>query len=427
MKGKSIILIVFAWVMEAVGVTGGIINSTYTTFGENLPNSLAGYLPAVPMVALAVAELGRVPLASVFFHKHKLMQGIAIVGIAALGYLAAENWTFGFERIVDLRLKTVNTASWEQSRADAELATLVERRKQMTTTDSQKRDELRRGVDQRESRIAELTKQLSAEAEAHQKNLEGIREACRLVRDKCIVPRSQAEDTRYMAEVGRLSADLALQREESRQLQSQIDGLVSRDANEIAALDQRIAVAAASAEEAHKALRSAADGNQIYRLAASWYRVSTSNVTAEQLATARWVFSTFSAIAVALAGSIAALVYYSHSRVPGAPSLLGGLMAKVARARRAYYARKRRPLKVEVMGPERVIYRDGKEPPTIVEKEVVRFIDQIVLIPRWGIKNPIHINALLRRGNGRSRSEYQEAEDSAEVLSNVTPLGRKVS
>ena len=178
MNSKGAILIVFAWMMEAVGVTGGIINSTYTTFGENLPNSLAGYLPAVPMVALAVAELGRVPLASVIFHKHKLMQGIAIVGIVALGYLAAENWTFGFERIVDLRLKTVNTAAREQSRADAELANLVERRKQMTTTDSQKRDELRRGADQRDSRIAELTKQLSAETEAHQKNLEGIREAC---------------------------------------------------------------------------------------------------------------------------------------------------------------------------------------------------------------------------------------------------------
>jgi hypothetical protein len=426
MNSKGAILIVFAWVMEAVGVTGGIINSTYTTFGENLPNSFAGYLPAVPMVALAVAELGRVPLASVIFHKHKFMQGIAIVGIVALGYLAAENWSFGFERIVDLRLKTVNTASRDQSRADAELATLLERRKQMATTDTQKRDELRRGADQRDSRIVELTKQLSAEAEAHQKNLEGIREACRLVRDRCIVPRSQAEDTRYMAEVGRLSGDLTLQREESRLLQSQIDGLVSKDARELAGLDQEIAVAAASSEEAHKALRSAADGNQIYRLAASWYRVSTSDVTAEQLATARWVFSTFSAIAVALAGSIAALVYYSHSRLPGAPSLLGALMAKVARARRAYYARKRRPLKVETMGPERVIYRDGKEPPTIVEKEVVRPIDQIVLIPRWGIKNPVHINALLRGSNGRNRSEYAEAEDSAEVLSNVTPLGRKV-
>ena len=86
-----------------------------------------------------------------------------------------------------------------------------------------------------------------------------------------------------------------------------------------------------------------------------------------------------------------ALIYYSGSRVPGTPSFLGGLMAKLTRARRAYYARRRRPLKIEVPGPERVIYRDGKEPPTVVEKEVVRYIDQIVLIPRSGIRELISV------------------------------------
>jgi hypothetical protein len=112
--------------------------------------------------------------------------------------------------------------------------------------------------------------------------------------------------------------------------------------------------------------------------------------------------------------------------MPGAPSLIGGLMTKIARASRAYYARKRRPLKVEVMGPERVIYRDGKEPPTIVEKEVIRPIDQIVLIPRWGIKYPVHINALVRRDE-RNRGDHSEGADSADVTSNVTTLPRKVS
>jgi hypothetical protein len=425
MIGKGTILIVFAWAMEAVGVTGGVVNSAYTTFGDNLPNTFAGYIPAVPMVALAVAELGRIPLASALFNKHKFIQGIAVVGIMALGYLAAENWTFGFERIVDLRLKIVNSASRELSRAEAELAALVERHKKMTTTDGQKRDELRRGIDQRNNGIAELSKQLSQEAEVHQKNLEGIREACRIIKDKCMVSRSQAEDSRYVAEVERLSADQALQREQCRRLQTQIDELVSRDASELADLDQKISSAASSSEDARKSLRSATDGNQIYRLAANWYGVSTANVTPEQLSMARWVFSTFSAFAVALAGSIAALVYYARNRATGASSFLGGLIAKVARARRAYYARKRKPLKVDVMGPERVIYREGKEPATVVEKEVTRFIDQIVLIPRWGIKAPLHINALVSGRNGRTHGDDPHG-NSADVISNVTPLGKKV-
>jgi hypothetical protein len=424
MNSKGAILIVFAWAMEAVGVTGGIVNSTYTTFGENLPNTFVGYIPALPMAVLAIAEFGRVPLASVIFHKHKFMQVIAILGIVALGYLAAENWTFGFERIVDLRLKEVNAASREMSRANAELAALVEHRQQKTTTDSIKRDELRRGADQRDASIAGLRTQLSKEAEVHQKNLEAIREACRIIKDKCIVPRSREEDSRYSAEVDRLSADLALQSEQKRQLQSQIDDLVTRDASELTVLEQRINVATASVDDARKSLRSAADGNQIYRLAANWFGVSTSNVTPEQLAAARWVFSTFSALTVALAGSIAALVYYARNQVPCAPSLLGELITKVARARRAYYARQRRPLKVQVMGPERVVYRDGKEPATIVEKEVPRFIDQIVLIPRWGIKAPIHINSLLSRRNGRNHEA--DCRGSTGVVSNVTPLGKKV-
>jgi hypothetical protein len=417
MNKTGILLIAFAWAMEIVGVSAGMINSTYTTFGEDLPRTFTGYIPAVPMVALAVAELGRVPLSSAIFHKHKLTQGLAILGILALGYLAVENWAFGFERIVDLRLKPVNTASRELSRAEGELAALVEQRKQMTGSSGQKRDELRGGAKERDASIAELSTQIGKEAEVHQKNLEGIREACRLIRDKCIVPRSLAEDRRYAAEVDRLSTELARQREERKQLQAQIVRLVSGDASDAGELDQRVGIAGRTVIEARKSLRSAVDGNQIYRLAASFYGVSTSEVTAEQFARARWVFATFSAIAVALAGTVAALVYYARSRVPGARSFLGGLAAKLLRARRAYYARRRRPLKVETVGPERVIYRGGKEPPTVLEKivEVVRLVDKIVLIPCWGIRAPIHVNSLIAHGQ-------RSPDELAEPSSNVTPL-----
>jgi hypothetical protein len=423
MSKNGTILIAFAWVMEIVGVSGGIINSTYTTFGDDLPNTLPGYIPAVPMVALAVAELGRVPLASVIFHKHKLMQGIAILGIFALGYLAVENWTFGFERIVDLRLKPVNTARADALRAEDELAALVDQRKRMTTSDGQKRDELRRGIGQRDESIGGLTAQLSKEAEIHQRNLEEIREACRLIRDKCIVPRSHAEDARYTTEVSRLSAELAGQRDERKRLQSQIDVLVSKDASDVADLNLRISIAERTVAETHKGLRNAVDRNQIYRLAGSWYGVSTFDVTAEQFGIARLVFSTFSAIAVALAGSIAALVYYARSRLTGAPSLVGKLVVKLLNARRAYFARKRKPLKIEVSGPERVIYRDGKEPPIVVEKLVDRWIDHIVLIPRWGIWNPTYINSLIRSG----KRNVADHDDPTESTSNVTQLKKKAT
>jgi len=332
------------------------------------------------MLVLAVAELGRVPLASVLFHRSRVMQAVALVGIVVLGYLAVENWTFGFERIVELRLKPVSAASLLLSRAEAHQADLIRQRDQANTGESDKREELRRGIKDRVDTI-------KAEAETHQKNLEAIREACRVVREQCMVPRSKAEDQRYDAIRQRLT-------KERDDRQSELDELVKKDRGGVVSLDKDITAAASAVGDAKKAWQAEVNGNQIYRLAASYFRVNTTDVTDAQFATARWVFSTFSAIAVAVAGSVAALVYYGQQRTPGAPMFLG----KLIQAGRAYYARKRKKIYRDVP-VEKIVYRDGKEPPTVVEKEVVRWVDRIVLIPRWGVKYPIHANSLVRDDN----------------------------
>lgn len=143
----------------------------------------------------------------------------------------------------------------------------------MTTNNDQKRNELRRGIDQRDAAIAELSAQVTKEADVHQKNLEGIREACRIIKDKCMVPRSQDEDHRYAAEQKRLSVELTRQREARERLRSQIDDLVSTDASKVAERNQRIGTTEDAVADARQAMRRAVDGNQIYRLAGSWYGV----------------------------------------------------------------------------------------------------------------------------------------------------------
>jgi hypothetical protein len=92
MSKHGTILIIFAWAMEIVGVTTGAINSIYSTFGDNLPNTVWGYVPAVPMAALAMAEVGRVPLASTIFHKPKSTKKISwrfVTPVASLGVSAS--------------------------------------------------------------------------------------------------------------------------------------------------------------------------------------------------------------------------------------------------------------------------------------------------------------------------------------------------
>lgn len=420
-ENKGFILIAFAWIMEVIGVAGGVLNSAYTTFGEDLPLTLSGYLPALPLAALAVAELGRVPLASVVFHRHKMMQAVALVGILALGYLAVENWTFGFERIVDLRLKSVSLASRALNRAEAELSELHRRREQRVATEGSKREELRLGISQRDASIAGLTAQLEKEGQTHQQNLAQIREACRLIKERCMVPRSQQEDERFAGAVTHLNSELTRQRQERLQFQAQLDQLVSRDAADAAALDRETAIAGDKANELRQVLHAAVDHNQIYRLAASWYGVNTSDVTPEQFAKARLVFSTFSAVAVALAGSVAALVFYASTRTPGAPSTLATGFVRLIRARRAYYARKRKPIVRELPGPEREVFREGPPPPIVIEKEVTRFVDRIVLIPRFGIRVPFYVNRLIR---GEASPPTAVTEEAA-ANSNVTSFNKR--
>jgi hypothetical protein len=127
------ILLTFAWAIEIIGVVGGMVNSAYTTFPDKLPETWWAWLPAVPMLILAVAELGRVPLASVLFRRHRVIQAVALSGMFVLGYLAIENWTFGFERIVQLRLDPVNKAKLALSHAEADYADLVKSRNQAAT------------------------------------------------------------------------------------------------------------------------------------------------------------------------------------------------------------------------------------------------------------------------------------------------------
>jgi hypothetical protein len=417
MSNNSKSLIIFAWAMEIVGVTGGLINSSYTTFGEKLPETFLGYLPLIPMVALAVAELGRVPLASALFHKHKLIQVVALSGILALGYLAVENWTFGFERIVELRLKPVNFAAENLARAEADLNGLQLQRDRVAINSKDKREELGKSLALWDTSIGRNNAQLTEEANSHQRNLAQIREACRLIRERCMASRSQDEDTRYSNEISRINSELTHQRTERNKIQSELQSLTKSDAEGVSELENRLTLASANVKEHRQALRIAADGNQIYRLAASWYGVGITDVTAEQFAAVRLAFAMFSSIAVALAGTVAALVYYAHSRVPGSRSDLSTLIEPLVRARRAYYARKRKPIIREIAGPEREVFRDGPPPPIVIEKEVPRFIDRIVLIPRFGIRFPLYVNRLFREG--------LKDDDSNTPISNVAAFSKR--
>jgi hypothetical protein len=410
------LLFVYAWAMEIVGVGCGVLNAGYTTFGDKLPDTVWGYVGATPMIVLAVAELGRVPLVSAFFYRGVVIRCVCLLAILALSYLAIENWTIGFERLFSMRLNEVMAAASAVARADADRLALESENNQEANT--QKRAELRTGVKTMEASIAALADQVRAASEAHGQNLVNIGQQCKLVHGSCIKPRSEFEDRRYGAEVGQLNGMKAKEEQEKASLQSEIDELVKSDAHNADTLTQRRAAATAVVNARREEFRRVADNNPIYRVAASWFR--TTQLTQEEFATTRWWFATISAVAVAVAGSVAAFVHYARSVAPGSSSVLEIQMAKLARARRAYVARRRKAVVREVpvfKDGKEFIFRDGKE---IVVKEVVRYVDRIVLIPQWGTGLAKYINSLWCYRRSRPVQE-QPANDN-----NVASVDKKV-
>lgn len=409
------LLIIYAWVMEIVGVGCGVLNAGYTTFGDKFPDTIWGYVGAIPMVVLAVAEMGRVPIASAFYRRGKVIRCLCLLAIFALSYLAIENWTIGFERLFSTRLSDVMTAASAVARAEADQLSLESEDDQGAS--ARKREELRTGVTAREASIAALANQVKAVSEAHGQNLVNIGQQCKLVQGACIRPRSELEDRRYQAEIAQLNSMKVTEEQEKARLQAEIDELVKSDAHGAAMLAQRRVAAKAVVNATREELRRVADNNPVYRVAASWFR--TDQLTQEQFAIARWWFATISAVAIALTGSVAAFVHYARAFVPGSSSLVGVQVAKMARARRAYFARKRKAVIREVpvfKDGKEYIFRDGKE---VVVEQVVRYVDRIVLIPHWGSGLVKYINALWWNGQTRPAQE-QPAND------NNVSAGKKV-
>jgi hypothetical protein len=191
---KSRILITFAWTVEAFGVLAGLVTAMVTTFPAFLEGefneSKWKLLIAIPMAMVAVAELGRIPMTSMLFQRRPVMQIITVVGILFLAGIAFENWLFGFERIVDMRLKPVNEATLQLSRRQDDLKDLEHQREEAVDREKKKREDLRADNDLNETAI-------TAEKNDHLKKLKEIENACLAVPYKCMGPKMDQEAQRH--------------------------------------------------------------------------------------------------------------------------------------------------------------------------------------------------------------------------------------
>jgi hypothetical protein len=364
---KGLILITFAWTIEAFAVVAGLVTATVTNFPSILDGefneSKWKLLMLPPMVMVALAELGRIPLTSVLYERHKRMQIVALIGITVLAGIAFENWFLGFERIVEQRLKPVSAAALVQSRKEDELADKEKQRAEAGAMEAQARDEFREEREANEDAIAKENK-------AHRDNIDAATKSCLITPrgDQCMVTELRKENNRHKD-----AMDPLLQQRDD--INRQVKERVKIDTKvldaEIAKL--RLDVTAAKKETKEQKLQ-----NQIYRIAAMvyWVEGGVANVTDRQYEVVRLWFCAFSAMAISLAGVTAALVYYAAAK----PREKYGSFDKMIAGIRAYFVRKRRKTYV-------VQYRDGVQ---FIDKPVPVRQPHLVLVP-WFTKYPMQI------------------------------------
>jgi hypothetical protein len=428
-KQKTVMLILFAWGVELFGIICGMANSALVTFGSvsAMPPIGRDWLPALPLAVLASLELLRIPLANAYFAKASVVvRALIVAALVALSAIAFENWVFGLERVVTIRLHEVQSAEQAHDSTIVTVATIEDEQKRAASAvnDAHKKHDLT--ISRLRATRDDINEKAKDAFNEHERNLTQIRESCRLVRYRCIGPQTEKENARFGAQRAETDKALKAVNDDLAQQERAFSDVQAFAAKSDEDLRAAIAKAQQDVPMMLTALHAAKENNQIYRLAGMFFGVKAGSVTPDQFNIARGVFSTFGAILISVTGTIAALVYYSRDRVPGERSN----SVKLARAIRAFVGRlRKRPVrKVEkiveravemiVEKPvEVIVYRDGKEPAQIIEKEklvdVVR--EQIVLIPRWGIRTPLWINGLI----GRSASAQHD-----ELASNVKPLAK---
>jgi len=97
-----------------------------------------------------------VPITSAFFSKKPIARCFAVIGLIALTYPAVENWSIGFDRIAQMRVKAVVAIENTVDRAKADRAAAESEYTETQGRSSAKRTELRTGIATRDQNIASM-------------------------------------------------------------------------------------------------------------------------------------------------------------------------------------------------------------------------------------------------------------------------------
>jgi hypothetical protein len=366
------VLIVFAWFFDVFGVVFGAANSLYVTFGDPevrpWPKTIIAFFPAAPLMVLAAGELLRIPMAKAFHLPRGLfLKGLALASFIGLWCIGVENWTFGIERMVALRLKPAEDLRLDIRQAEVKIADRAAEVTRVAEELKARREVLNNDITIAEASLKEKADRSTAEDKAHEANLLRIRDHCMVIREICLKPQTDAENLRYKLAKEDIQAE---QKDVATTVATARAGL--KAANEAA--NQPITGPTAAALEnelmvKRDKLANEVKDNSIHRIAASWYNVNGEALTDQQLAKAKNFFSLFGAIIISGIAGAAAFIHYAPPTKPWIKRTVRGLVARLRKGVvRTEVKEVPKIVKVDVPGPAL------KEVPVLIKETTIKIV-----------------------------------------------------
>lgn len=356
--------LIFLWVLEVLGVLIGAGSAFSVTFGDRPPDHFLDWFVAAPMVALATIELMRIYLARAFcYHRNILLRLFVVLGLVLCVGVAFENWTIGIERVVDRRFSGIEHRREEVRTIQQKIVDRTQENAARDDDHRRRQGEAAAAVERNTVRLQQIDAALKAKADEHARLMVVIREGCLKIAGPCLVPKQEAELSRYEREARPL-------REEGEALAAEVRALQrgGREAGSRQFDDGQAGIRGLQAElaAAERVLAREANGNVLNRLIGSFFATAPEKLSDEQFQRGRMVFSMFSAMALSISITIGALAYYWPNR-PQRPQ------SRLSRALRAWIARRRKPVVRTVTETvEKIVEKLKPVPAIVIEKPILR-------------------------------------------------------
>jgi hypothetical protein len=339
-------------VMLLIATFAQVPSLIYTAYGDD-PFSVVstwwGFVPALAILLFVALDWTILPLGYFFAMTRKpglkVMLGLLL---AAVAFGAFDGYFTATERLIAMRLKEitayrndVESTKEHVTELEGEREKMLKQQREDRAHVTTQRADLTEQIAQINKQIADVQRGQAAENEQFPKTLETLRDGCLKVRERCLVPKQEAETSNHNARQAAFNHDLEQLRATKAELNRQLGALDHNDESKVGPANQAVKDAQDELVQKQKTFNVAVLTNQVYRWTGALHGKAPREVTAEEANQVLDIFAATVALAYILAQVFLSISYYGRER-PGLVETHKISWKAILIAVRRYWVRKRR-------------------------------------------------------------------------------------